>query len=199
MFLHRSLWLPAPKPWAGILSRACAQKLSAVSGRAEPACSGLAGSIMDPMMSSKVSGGDGRGLLPPTGVEGRAGLVLVETDGWPREGTGGIDMRAWWLLSARPLAEVDRFAGSENCEILLAGPGWASARAPYMWRAEEWPGESTKDMPSYDLASVVISARIRAEMSHMTVLMVVRLSCSTGGMVTMPSGIGTGLSALAGR
>jgi hypothetical protein len=148
------------------------------------------------MILSKVDGGVGRGLLLATGVEGRAGEELLETDACrPLVATGGIDMRAW-LLSGRPLAELDRFAGNENCEFLL-DKALASSMA-CIGRGEECPGESIYDIPSYDLARVVISARIKAETSHMTAFMVVRLSCSTGGIVMMPSGIGIGLS-LAGR
>ncbi|KAG7147102.1 hypothetical protein HYQ46_004089 [Verticillium longisporum] len=60
--------------------------------------------------------------------------------------------------------------------------------------AEELPGDSMMVMASNDLASVVISARRREEMSHMTVFSVVLLQASIGGIVMMPWGMGMELS-----
>jgi hypothetical protein len=49
-------------------------------------------------------------------------------------------------------------------------------------------------MASKDLASVVISARRSEEMSHITVLSVVTVQFSRGGISTRPSGIGISVS-----
>jgi hypothetical protein len=49
-------------------------------------------------------------------------------------------------------------------------------------------------MASKDLASVVISARSNEEMSHITVLIVVTVHFSGGGIPTRPSGIGMSVS-----
>ena len=43
-------------------------------------------------------------------------------------------------------------------------------------------------MPWSDLASVVISAKSKEEISHMTVFMVVSLDSSSDGTATSPSG-----------
>ena len=52
-----------------------------------------------------------------TGVEGRAGVELLDPDGAPLAGAG-IDMRAW-LRSGIPLAELDReIWGIEYWELL---------------------------------------------------------------------------------
>jgi hypothetical protein len=73
---------------------------------------------MGPIMWSKVEGGEGRGLLLPKGVVGRAaGVETLMLGVCPLEGTGGMDMRT--LLSGSPLVELDRFTGSANCEFLL--------------------------------------------------------------------------------
>jgi hypothetical protein len=86
----------------------------------------------------------------------------------------------------------DNCWGSENCELRrdrVAGlPSLLLAQAlPFMCLVEYTPGDSIVVMASNDLASVVISASTSDEMSHMTVLMVVRFRRSLGGTTTSPS------------